>query len=554
MKRFYQTIRKSTLMFILLAMFATLSFAGTSHYTTVWQGENGQNHMNFLVVSAILEDLPMTADDEIAVFSGVNCVGVTTLTQTLNSADNTTFVSISASEDDGSGNGFVDNDTIIFKIWDHVNQKEMVAKAVSYRNDVSNWSVNGKYTPGATAVVQLVSFVELTQTIDLLKGYNLISTYVTPENPDASVVTQSLRDSGLLVKMLDEAGNSYENWGNFGGWVNNIGSLSSTDGYKIKVAENCSFQVTGRPIVLPFNIPLKAGWNIISFPRADDVDALSVVQSLIDQNLLIKVQDESGNSIENWGIFGGWKNNIGSFAFCKAYKIKMTGNATLTIQENYLKSAYTKLTTTPTEYFFSISEGNGTDQMNINLVGLNEAGLSAGDELAAFDGQTCVGSVKLTAGNLEQGNVSLITSSSTDILNPNGFLDGHAISLYAWNKQSGKETAINFELVSGEMKFEKSGSTFIKLKSSTTGIGSIESMVKIEVYPNPSVGHVTVRFSELPVQGSRIDILDLTGKKIASRLISGFAEDFNLEAQSAGIYFVKTKFGSVESITKLIVN
>lgn len=554
MKQFYQTIRKSILMSVLLAMISTVSFAGITHFNTVWQGENGQNHMNFLVVSAILEDLPLSVNDEIAVFSGLNCVGVTQLTQAIDPADNTTFISISASEDDGSNNGFIDNDTIVFKIWDNINQKEMIAKAVSYRNEVSNWSINGKYTPGATSVVEIVSFVELTQSIDLIKGYNMISTYVTAENPDASVVTESLRDGGLLIKMLDEAGNSYENWGNFGGWINNIGSVSSTEGYKIKVAEDCSFQVTGRPIVLPFNIPLKAGWNIISFPRSDDVDALSVVQSLIDQNLLIKVQDESGNSIENWGVFGGWKNNIGSFGCCKAYKIKMNGDAILTIQENYLKSAIVSLKTEKTEYFSTKFEGNGSDHMNINLVGINKAGLSAGDELAAFDGNICVGTLKLTSENQENGTASLVASSSTDEFNLNGFGDGNPVKIYMWNKQSGNVSPIEVDIVSGQLVYEKNASILAKMKSSTTGINSLNDLVKIDLFPNPCAGKVTVRFSELPEQGSRIDILDLSGRKVSSRLISGFSEDFNLEALSSGIYLVKTKFGSSENIQKLKVN
>lgn len=86
--------------------------------------------MNLMVVSAILEDLPLLVDDEIAVFSGLKCVGVAKI-QAVNPADNTTFLEISASQDDGLNNGFIDNDTIIFKIWDNKNQKEMIAKAVT---------------------------------------------------------------------------------------------------------------------------------------------------------------------------------------------------------------------------------------------------------------------------------------------------------------------------------------------------------------------------------------------------------------------------------------
>jgi hypothetical protein len=37
------------------------------------------------------------------------------------------------------------------------------------------------------------------------------------------------------------------------------------------------------------------------------------MQPLIDRKTLVKVQDETGKSIDDYGIFGGWTNNIGTF-------------------------------------------------------------------------------------------------------------------------------------------------------------------------------------------------------------------------------------------------
>lgn len=525
-----------------------------THFIPVWQGENGLNHMNILVVSASLEDLPLAADDEIAVFDGSICVGSMKLSVPINSSDNTTFLTISASQNDGSNNGFTENDTIIIKIWDNLNQKEIVANAVTYRNEISSWITSGKYAAGATSVVELVSFVEYSQTIELVQGYNLISSYVTAPNPDVSVVTQSLCEQGSLVKIQDEAGNTLENWGSFGGWINKVGSIENTEGYKIKVANDCVLQITGRPIALPLDIPLKTGWNIISFPRTDLVDAMSIIQPLIDQNTLIKVQDETGNSIENWGIFGGWKNGIGNFIPGKAYKVKLSADAILTIQEHYTKSAVILANRDKTTYFLSRIEGHGSDHMNINLVGLQESGISVGDELAAFDGTICVGSLKITENDLIEGSASLIVSFSTDNQNNNGFTEGHVIELSAWSQMSGDEFIVQTDVVSGQFKYSKNSSVLVKLKSLTTGIKSFEDKFQIDVFPNPSQGRFTVRFSEMPEAGSRIDILDLSGRKIASRMVGGMNEEFNLDHQPAGIYLVKSIIDSSETIHKLIVN
>lgn len=525
-----------------------------THYVPVWEGENGINHMNIIVISATLEDNPLSADDEIGVFCGSNCVGSIKLNKSINPSDDATYLTIPVSQSDGTNNGFIPNDTIIFKIWDNTSQAEVLVKTATYKNDISNWSTTGKYAPGSTSVVEIKTFVEYTQTISLIKGYNLISTYLAAENADASVVTKSLKEEGSLVKLQDEAGNSFENWGSYGGWINKLGIIENTEGYKILVANNCTLQVTGRSIALPLDISLKSGWNIISFPRTDMVDAMAIVQPLIDQNKLIKVQDEAGNSIEDWGIFGGWKNEIGNFVPGKAYKVKLNADAVLTIQENYTKSAVMLAQAEQPEYFSTTAEGNGTDHININVVGLREAGLSVGDELAAFDGTTIVGSLKITEKNMVDGTISITAPFSTDGQNPDGFKEGGPIKLFAWNKLANKESEIQAEVLKGNYLYSKNSSVLVRIKSATTDIANIENSVTVDVFPNPTSGRVTVRFSTLPENGSRIDILDISGRKVASRFITATAEEFNLDGLTSGLYVVKTVLGSTEAIHKLIVN
>jgi len=527
-----------------------------SHFKTVWEGLNGLNHMNINVVSATLENVPLSVDDEIAAFSGLKCVGTTKLTQTIVSSDNTTFLSILASQDDGSGNGFSDNDTIVFKIWNSKTQSELQVNGVVYRNDVSSWKTNGKYSPGATTVVEIASYSVITQSIDLLKGYNMISTYVSVQNPNVSAVTKSLQNQGSLIKMQDETGNSFENWGDFGGWINQLGSMEETEGYKIQVANNCTLQVTGRSIAMPFDISLKTGWNIISYPRTDMVNAMNVFQALIDQNKLVKVQDEAGNSIENWGLFGGWKNGIGNLIPGKAYKVKISADAILTFQESYPKSAVVLAKAEQTEYYHSSVEGNGTDHMNINITGINNIGISVGDEIAAFDGAVCVATTKITEANVLSGSVSLASSFSTNDQNQNGFKVGNPIQISIWNKLSGDESKVNAEVITGQLKYEKNASVLVKMKSATlaTGITNLDDLVKIDVFPNPCQGQVTVRFSEIPDQNSRIEISDISGRKLISRIISGTNEQFNLDSFTPGLYLVKSILGSTEYVQKLIVN
>ena len=336
MKRFYQPNRRNyfivfLLFFMVISISGAIRLSAANHFTTVWQGQNGQNHMNFMIVSAVLENQPLSVDDELAVFSGTKCVGATKLLKAINPADKTTFLSISASHDDGSGNGFTENDTVIFKIWDNKNLKEIVAKSVVYRKDISTWLASGRFSASATSVVEITHNTELTQTIQFIKGNNLFSTYIIPTNPDLSVVFKSLCDSKLLLKIQDEVGNTLAPTKS-GGWVNKIGSIQKTEGYLVSVSSNCTVQINGQMIDLPLDIPLNAGWNFISFPSLTEQNAMTVVQSLIDQNKLVKVQDELGNSIENLKRYGGWKNSIGNFKPGKAYKVNVSTACTLTLR------------------------------------------------------------------------------------------------------------------------------------------------------------------------------------------------------------------------------
>ena len=523
------------------------------HFTTVWQGENGQNHMNFTIISASVEDLPLSADDEIAVFSGLNCVGAAKLAQAIVKTDNTTFLSFTASQNYSTNNGFIDNDTIVFKIWDSQNQKEMIATGVSYKNDLTTWSTTGRFTPGSTAIVEIVSVTEYTQTINLVKGYNMVSSYIAPSNPNVSVVMKSMCDSGSLVKMQDEAGNSFEYWGNYGGWINNIGNIEETEGYKIRVNSNCSLQVKGRMVALPLDISLKSGWNFISFPVTQSVDGMSVIQSLINQNKLVKVQDELGNSIENFKNYGGWRNNIGNFLPGKAYKVCVNADAILTINANYPKSANMLASAGKSEYFTTNIEGNASNHMNINIVGLAGFSVTEGDEFAAFDGDVCVGTTKITEANIQDGFVGLVASNATGDKNGDGFIDGNSIKIYAWSKNTGEESVVDVEVVSGQMVYEKSASVLVKVNTVKTGILSVNEMLKIDLYPNPSNGRFTVRFNELPEAGSRIDILDMAGRIVTSRNITNELEVFSLDNQPSGLYLVKSIVGSTQIVHKLVV-
>ena len=107
-------------------------------FTPVWSG-NGYGHMNIYIVE---HDLHLS--DTLAVYSQNRCVGV--------SVANTEQFDIIASADDGTGNGFAVNDTIVFVT------SRNTPLAATYSSELPHWSM-GRYEQGGSAFVRLTADV-----------------------------------------------------------------------------------------------------------------------------------------------------------------------------------------------------------------------------------------------------------------------------------------------------------------------------------------------------------------------------------------------------------
>ncbi|MEI6142838.1 MAG: T9SS type A sorting domain-containing protein [Mariniphaga sp.] len=348
----------------------------------------------------------------------------------------------------------------------------------------------------------------------MIAGWNIISTYVIPANVNLKDIFQQFIDSGSLKKVMDEAGKTIENFGIFGGWTNNIGNLNVTKGYKVNLGAATTLSLEGTPISLPLDIPLSTGWNIISYPCPTAQDGKALVQPLINAGKLIKVMDESGKAIENFGILGGWKNNIGNFTPGKGYKVNVVSDCTLTIPDNPTKAITNVPEVQGSSHFPKVFEGNGTDHMIINIVDLQASGLQDGDEIGIFDGKYCVGAATIGIEQVRFGFISIPASANDGIgTSVNGFSTGNAIILQLY--RGNQSYKVSMETLAGIRSFEKNGSIFVKVSASDLPVSQIDNVTdQFICFPNPFKDELTIEIRNSEETGVEVAIHNLLGQKI----------------------------------------
>jgi hypothetical protein len=155
-------MKKITLLIISFLLVVS-NYAIGGHFTTVWSGA-GTDQTTIWAVKGTIDGVKLEAGDEIAVFDGSICVGVSILTGVLDDTDITTImatmVGVVCSKNDATGsapkNGYTEGNTISFKFWDNSKCKEITPITPVFLNS-SDLSVitAPKFVANETYYVQL---------------------------------------------------------------------------------------------------------------------------------------------------------------------------------------------------------------------------------------------------------------------------------------------------------------------------------------------------------------------------------------------------------------
>jgi uncharacterized protein (TIGR02145 family) len=348
------------------------------------------------------------------------------------------------------------------------------------------------------------------QSIDLSEGWNIISFAVEPNNMAMSTIVDPLINAGTLIKVQNERGKAIERLAEPIGWIDEIGQMAVTEGYKIKVTENTIPVFSGKPVTLPMDIPLAAGWNIIGYPVLNSQSSSAVFGQMIAEGNLLKVQDEAGNAIEQLPDPVGWVDNIVNLVPGKGYKVKTSLDTKITIgSASKGENQIVKSSIVQPVHFHPGYKGNGLDHMNIYIKSptVGGVGLKQGDEIGVFDGGVCVGASVFNDVNQEYLPV-IVSLDDPTTQERDGFTEGNAFEIRLWEKQAGTDRKVQSMEI-----FRGYNNLFDRLGTSVLGVDfeAVPSDFLGDAYPNPSSEKTTFTFQLASESKVRLEIFNVMG-------------------------------------------
>ncbi len=268
---------------------------------------------------------------------------------------------------------------------------------------------------------------QVSQSIDLVSGWSMWSTYISPEDATMPNLFNNIENDLVIVK--DEGGNVY--WPSFD--LNSIGSIQIGKGYQVKMSSANTLVIEGDLIPFDASFNLVNGWNMMGYLHQEPYSVESMMSTMNSSNLTI-MKDSWGNVY--WPQFA--LNNIGDLSPGQGYQIKLAGSWNF----SYPAGGGARYGDVYTERPVYFEEPANTGNNMIIGLPLNswESTPTIGDEIAAYgeDGE-------LIGSTTFQGDHIALTIWGDDLTTDkkDGIAEGESISFKLWNSQTGFESSLD---------------------------------------------------------------------------------------------------------------
>ena len=156
----------------------------------------------------------------------------------------------------------------------------------------------------------------ITQTISLTQGWNLISFSVSPADKSIENVFKSVLTNVDEIKTFDSF------WKN--GQIpafNSLNTIKDGTAYLVKMKASSVLTISATPVTTPIQIPLSSGWNLLGCPIISSQNIVLIINTL--PILTVK-------NFEGFWLPSGSLNSISTFDPGKGYFIKTNSSTTIT--------------------------------------------------------------------------------------------------------------------------------------------------------------------------------------------------------------------------------
>jgi len=424
-----------------------------------------------------IEGRDIAAGDAIGVFyrdgNEYKCGGYAIWT-----GDNIAIVAWGDDEQTDEKDGFTDDEDYRFMVWDSRGGEEFYARVVISEGP-DHFVDNGITILDALYIPEM-----LTQDIELVEGWNMISTNVHPEPDSVDWIMQPILDDFLLMR--DGDGNMY--FPSLG--INNLNVWEIENGYKVYATNETVLSVEGleaSPENLPFE--LDEGWNMIGYPRNESSSVIVMMEDIENDMLLIK--DANGNLyFPSFNI-----NTIGEMHPGLGYLTYITSATTLTYPANgFPRQAFKGDKLTPRAKYL-LPEIKNTGENMILIAEVPE--IQNGSEIGIWTSEN----ILVGSGRVNEGKAAItIWGDNTQTEKIDGATDLESLKAMLFDERSGMSMDLELtgiqSMVSNEVfnELQYNAENIVYATSMIQSVTQTENMA-LTCKPNPTTGETVIEYN-----------------------------------------------------------
>jgi len=381
-----------------------------------------------------------------------------------------------------------------------------------------------------------------THNIALATGWNYISTYIMPENPDIEYLLGDIETDIRIMK--NSYGQLYVPQYN----INTIQNWNLKHGYLISMNSDANLSIYGivnNPEENPIN--LIQGWHLLSYLRNSPMNIEAALESITPSIVVVK-NGAGGIYAPAWNI-----NTIGNMLPGKAYYFFLSQNAILTYPGNSSQKSY--VVENQNSMIDKIASNFKNTGKSLVLI-LETHNLSEGTEINVFDEDNNM----VGLGFVQNGIAGIqVWGDDENTEMKDGALENEFLKINA--KQNNSLIDVNVENIenlinnisSANLMYSREGILFAKAM-----IEDNYEQLEIWNQPNPFSNITNIEFT-IPNSGmAEILVFSLQGEEVAKYMNyyeNSGRHSFSFDSNNlpTGVYYLTIKFGTEQAINKMVI-